>query len=855
MNKTIKRTGIVLGAALLLLLLAAVVIAGFFQDAVGRKLISELNKQVTTELKVTGFDLSLLRNFPDATVSLNGVSVMGANEEPLMEAGEMSFNFRLLSLFGSSVKVHAMAIRNGALTVQIDRFGKANYDILKGQATEKGASFSIILKEARLENMELSYRNEKLRQEAQTHIGEAKFSGGFSSEQYDLQSSAQLTSRYVDLGDVRYFAGKNWGYDAHIFVDVPGGTYDLQKVNLTVDGNTFNVQGSLKKEEDAQALDLVATATDANLESVIALLPQQYLEALGDFTSKGRFRLTTTVKGRLSASESPAIDMEFGLEDGRLESPRLKGPFKDVSFRATFTNRAENATGNTVFEISGFKGYLNRELMTLRLRVENLDDPYVDFMADGVLPVGYVTGLFGNPAISGGKGEVEFKDVKISGLYRDMVSMDNIAAVVVRGDLEFDDAALFINDEKLFIDRGQFHFDDNMASLQDFRLSGTGSEIELSGQVQNLLPVLLADASHSGETKLAFQAELVSPKMDLARLVGLTDIPMGKRTAETEVSDSLKVAKNSRLERIVGQLEGVFQARVDAFTYDKIEGRDFSGMLIFENREMRIFGEAKGMSGSFDLDGTLFFEKQPRLEAKLSCQDIDVKEFFRETKNVGQDFIRQEHLSGTMNAKMLLHTFWDSTGTFLPGQMHVWAGVGIEEGELKDFEMLEEFSDYANVKDLRQVRFVNLQNWLEVKNSTVYLPAMFLQNNAMNLTASGEQTFDGRIDYNIKVNAGQVLANKFKKHNAKLQPISAKKDGFFNMYFNIKGTLDDYHYGTNKKLVKEKFAQSERQKRQIRGALIRAFGAPLNMLREPPGWQDAGEPAAEDDDVEYIEGF
>ncbi|MFQ5446205.1 MAG: hypothetical protein ACE5FF_04665 [Saprospiraceae bacterium] len=850
MSKILKRIGIGLGLALLLLLLAAVVITGFFKEAVGRKLIAELNNRLTTELQVTDFNLSLLQDFPDASVSLDGVILMGLNGDPLLKAGEMSFNFRLLSLFGSSVKVHSVAIKNGDLMVNINHFGQANYDIIKKTTSGRDPDFNIVLNEARLENMELSYHDEKLRQEALTHIEKALFSGEFSTEKYDLQSTAHLTSQNVDIGGVRYFAGKSWNYDAHIFVDVPNKTYDIRKVELTVDGNTFNVQGSVKKQADSKMLDLKATAVDANLESVVALLPQQYLEALGDFSSKGRFHFLATVRGRLGSDENPAINMEFSLENGRVESPRLKRPFKDVSFNATFTNQAENATGNSVFEINDFKGYLNRELVILRLRVENLDDPYIDLMADGVLPVGYVYGLFDNPAITGGKGEVEFKDVKISGLYRDMTSMNHIIDVVMRGDLEFDDATLFFNEEKLIIDRGEFHFDDNMATLQNLRLTGAGSDIELSGQVQNLLPVLLGNDLPSGDTKLAFQAELSSPKMDLARLVRLA----GNSVKEEEAPDSLTTA-SSRQRRIVDHIEGVFQARADDFEYDKIHGRDFSGMLIFENSEMRIFGDATGMEGSFDLDGTLFFEEQPRLEAKLSCHDIDVKEFFRQTKNVGQDFIRQEHLAGTMNAKMLIHTFWDSAGTFLPGKMHVWAGVGIEEGELKDFKMLEEFSGYANVNDLRRVRFVNMQNWLEVKNSTVYLPVMFLQNNAMNLTVCGEQTFDGRIDYNIKVNAGQVLATKFKKHNTRLEPIKAKKDGFFNLYFNINGTLDSYDYDTDKKLVKQNFARSERQKRQIRVALIRAFGAPLNMLREPQDWLDAGEFTPDDDDVEYIEGF
>ncbi len=209
-----------------------------------------------------------------------------------------------------------------------------------------------------------------------------------------------------------------------------------------------------------------------------------------------------------------------------------------------------------------------------------------------------------------------------------------------------------------------------------------------------------------------------------------------------------------------------------------------------------------------------------------------------------------------MNTKMLIHAYWDSTGYFNSDKLHVWAGLGIHDGELKNFEILEEFSSYAKVKDLRHVRFVDMQNWLEIKDGKFYLPVMFIQNNAMNMSICGEQTFDDKIDYSIKVNAGQVLANKFKS-GSNQKPIKAKKDGFFNLYFNVYGTLENYKYETNKSKVKNMFAESEKRKRQIRAALIKEFGAPLNMLREPVEWQDVGEVAKweNDDDVEYIDGF
>jgi hypothetical protein len=126
----------------------------------------------------------------------------------------------------------------------------------------------------------------------------------------------------------------------------------------------------------------------------------------------------------------------------------------------------------------------------------------------------------------------------------------------------------------------------------------------------------------------------------------------------------------------------------------------------------------------------------------------------------------------------------------------------------------------------------------------------------MNMTVGGQQSFDDKIDYGIKVNAGQVLANKFKNGNKNVESIPAKENGFFNLYFHLTGTLDKYKYATDKRKVKQMFERSETQKRLIRAQLIKVFGAPLNMVKEPKGWEDKGETApVEEDDVEYIPGF
>ncbi len=855
MQRFLKRIVIVVGIVVLLVVSAAVVIAGFFQEEVGEKLVSEINKQLMTELTVGHFDLSLLKDFPNATASLHDVVVKGQFGEGLLEAEDMAFHFRLFSLFGEQVKVHTVKISNGALVVHIDQQGKANYDIFKPSETE--SHFNISLKKARLENIELAYQDDKLKQEMLMRVEEADFSGELSSKKYDLRSTARLASNFIDIHDVRYFAGTKWGYDATIFVDLEEGQFDFKKVKVLVEENSFSLVGNIKKEKGYSNIDLVTTADDASLASIMALLPEKQLELLGGFSSEGKLHFSMDILGKLSPRESPATEATISLENGRLTHPYLKEPFKDVSFEATFTNGNSRSLRTSSFEVKNFKGYLHRELLTLHLKVEDLDDPFIDFQMDGALPMAYIYDFFKHPGISGGDGEIEINNLDVAGLYRDMVSIQHIAEVEMKGSLDFDDASLKINGEKITVDRGKFIFEGNLLSLQEVVIEGAGNDLQLKGSVRNLLPVLFADSLNSKNAKLQFSGEMIAKRLDLFKLRQMTDVPISEFTEKGgEIYDSLKTQKYVQRERLTEFLQGDFAARVDEFFYNKIEGKNFSGKLYFENSEMQVLGNAEGMEGQFAIDGTIFFEKEPYLKAKLSGDNINVNKFFYQTENAGQDVVRSEHLEGTMNTKLLIKAYWDSTGHFLSDKLHVWAGLGIQNGELKGLEILEEFSAYARVNDLRRVRFEDMQNWIEIKDGKFYLPVLFIQNNAMNMSICGEQTFDDKIDYGIKVNAGQVLANKFKS-GSNQNPIKAKKDGFFNLYFNVYGTLDNYKYETNKSKVKDMFARSEKQKRQIRAALIKEFGAPLNMLREPVEWQDVGETAKweNDDDVEYIDGF
>jgi hypothetical protein len=371
-----------------------------------------------------------------------------------------------------------------------------------------------------------------------------------------------------------------------------------------------------------------------------------------------------------------------------------------------------------------------------------------------------------------------------------------------------------------------------------------------------VLPVMLADSLNSRRAKLGFEARLEATELDIDRLMALSGTSVEEDEEPEEIVDSLKTESIQKREWITSFLDGTFNATIDNFNYGNIEGTDFKGELTFKDNQLFIKGETNAMDGSFDLDGTMFFEDRPHLQAKLDARGLDVTEFFRQSDNFGQEVLTHKNVSGTLNSQIAIFAYFDQAGNFLYDDLIVFAGIGIQDGYLKDFEMLESFSSYVKVQDLKNIKFVNMQNFMQINRGEIYIPAMFIQSNAMNLTISGEHSFENEFDYNMKINAGQVMANKFKKFNPDLEPVKAKNKGFLNLYFNIFGDLENYDYNMKKKDVKKAFDRSAYRKTEIKNALSKAFGD-IQLIEEPEDWSDIpeygnGAELEDEEDAEFL---
>lgn len=859
LRKFLIWTGIVLLALLLLLVLGA----ALFEKQIGKEILKQVNNTLTTELIVEEFNLSLLSGFPNASAELKGVTLAGSLDDELLKAEEVAFRFGLFSLFGDEIKARSIIIKNGRLIiVQSNRSGKSNYDIVKmpeeqPEAAEQENTLSLSLEKAILENVELGYVDLPANQEVRVVVKSGELSGDFSNTVFTLRSQAELFSKFVKLDGERYAGNKNLGYDADIRIDLDKGQYEMKDVQLQVEDTRFQVQGYVQQKGQALDMDLAVDAKEGSLNSITALLPPDFFKNLQGLDSRGNFFTKATIKGQYSDREMPAIQASFGLSKGRITTDLLREPFRDVTFTARYDNGQERNLRTTRFEIQDFQGYFNRELLELQLTVENLTYPTVDLQLNGALPMEALSGFLDNNKITGASGEIEFQDIEIKGRYKDMLSTARTEGVRTRGTVEFDDARLSINKKDLTLDRGRIQFAGNDYKVEDLHFEGPGTDIEFEGQCKNLLPVLLADSLNSKNAELIFSGKLHARSIDFDQMMEIYAIPFEEGEASQQVIDSLKEVKVEKRERVTDFLDGTFEATVESFKYRKMEGEDFQGKLTFKNNELDVEGETMIMGGHFRIEGEGFFEKRPKMKMHVYTEDVDVKEFFRQNENFWQDYLTDENLSGELESKIFIEAYWDEQGEFLMDDLHVLADVRINEGELRDFEMLYSYKPFIKMKELKRIRFTALQNWLEIENGTIFIPVMFIQSSAVNLTLSGEHTFDQEIDYYFKINAGQVLAERLKGDEGALELVPTKRRGFFNLYAHVFGTVEDYDYNTKARVVRAHFEETDRQKDRIKQKLIAEFG-PIINLDEPVSWKDdipEYEEEGDPEDPEYLEGF
>lgn len=865
------------GIGFVFFFLILLIVAQLYEDRIGELVVKELNKSLKKPITVENVDLTLVRTFPNASVILNQVSMPDTKNGILLNARTLSLQFGFLSLFQDVIDIESIVIADGSLNILKNKNGKSNYDVFitSAESSDKETDVKIDLRNATLRNIYAIYEDKQFQQSGILRIEKVNLSGAFSTQQFDLKSTAEIEIEFLNTKDGEILSGRHIAYETVAKVDLEKGEYDLQNTNLYVEDNKFTVNGKIVTKANYTDFDVSLKGIDGNLYSVISLLPKKQITALEDFSSRGNFHIESTVKGRLSKTSMPEISLTFGLKNGYVNSKRLKNELKNVSFEVEVENEEKSSTGKAFVEMTQFVGELLNEKLEASLFVEDATNPLIDFRFQGKIPMEAVFGFLGDEEfVQEGSGVMEFKNVILEGYYKDMLSMAKVRNITANGLVAFENMSLKIKEEMVNLSQGEIYINNNNLQINNLDVAVAENDMQLKGTFQNLLPVLLKDSTLNEDIKLIFDTEVKSEKIDLDKLLAFVEKVQEKPEIEEIKPQDITLAEKGNVKaspyyEFLKLFDGEFRVNVGSFKYDnikaegssgdltvdngrvvlqniniadfeidKIVAKDFTGNLAFQGK-MVIAKDVnvKTMGGTISMTSNIYLDEETFVDGFVECTNLDGFTLFNQLDNFGQDVLVDKNIKGDFSAKIRLKTYWDKNGNVLYDKLYALADVTIANGEIINFSLFDEFSKFVKIEDLKNIKFTKLDNQLEFKNGRLTIPAMFIQNNAVNMTIAGWQGFDLDFDYNIKINVGQTIANKFKRYNPKRDAIKAKRDGWFNIYVHVFGNVDKYDFEYSKKTVEAALESDMNTKfKQIKNDILTEFKE--DRLQEPIEWKN-----------------
>ena len=212
--------------------------------------------------------------------------------------------------------------------------------------------------------------------------------------------------------------------------------------------------------------------------------------------------------------------------------------------------------------------------------------------------------------------------------------------------------------------------------------------------------------------------------------------------------------KTFRAEKIRGSMSykpGIFNFK--ALKLNSMEGSVSGNGFVLQNKDKSFLGR-----GTFDLES------------------VDINTAFKVFHNFGQNFIKAENLAGNISGNISVLVPADSLLKPIIKSVSAEGKYIIKNGDLADFEPIQELSSFIEISELKNIHFEKLENEFFIRNNFLYIPQMDVKSSAANLSISGKHSFDNVYEYHVKILLSEMLSKKIRKPKPNSTEFGAVKD-------------------------------------------------------------------------------
>ena len=777
------------------------------KDQIREYALNEINDQLTVKLNVSEIDLTLFSQFPKVSLDLKRVSISDPlrPKQHLLRAEHIFIGFNLYDIIRKNYTIKLITIDKGNIDLYTNKKDISNYNIFKKQEDpDKDETFLLHLNEVKLNDIEVDYTDEHYRQYHSALFKSASLYGDFTEKGENIGLKGDLFAHRLKSDDINLAKDKPLKLDVVFKTNHHTGTYTFERGYIDIDRLKLSLTGKIVNKPKSVYFDLETSARNLDIPSLLSILPGQSLPQ--DLKGDGELFLSGTIRGEANEKQAPAIRFNFGVTNGTLQ----KGSglaLKRINFKGEFSNGANHNKQSSMVSLTGLSFMLKDAEITGKFMVSNFADPLLTTSLKGRINADDLISFMQNETLKGAEGTIDF-DIDFSGKTSNLNQsswLNNRSSGHVALDLR--NITFKQNDKSIKRLSAQLSLENKNARIENFEAEFAGSDIKISGTLNNIIPYLLL-ADQPLEANIKYQ----SNNIDLNNFV----MPLSPANMD-ENKKGFALPENIVIDA---------EVKATQLVYNLFQAKNIAASVRWKGKKITVENlVAQTMNGQLKLDGEIENARDGRFMASATStlNNIDINALFKSCNDFGQQEITSKHIQGKLSGTIDLVSVWSNNLDCDLSKLYALCNVDIKNGELNGYKPLEALGRYVDVKELQNLKFADLRNSIEIRNKTIYIPAFDVKNNALNMTLSGTHTFENFIDYKIKIKLSELLKNKRKpavnEFNEEETP-----DGGMNLYMTMKGPIDNFKIAYDKKEVKQQLKQDlKKEKQSIKEILKKEF--------------------------------
>ncbi len=781
-------------AAIIVLLIAGILATAYWnRDKLLAQLNAELNKGINGKFHIDKLDFTFLHEFPNFSVTLHNVYLRASHYEKyhrdIFSAEKIFVNLKMRPLFKKELKINSLSVDNADIFVYKTRNGDTNTDVFKksqdsikvnDQTKETPLIFN--LNKITFHNVSVvfadSAKNKFINfQFLETQQTFVKEESGYSAS---VKGDIHFDSLFLNPKSGSYLKDKHTRVNLNVDINRLTNKLLIHPSSIFYRKNEIGLKGDFDLKKGGP-FTLVFNANNINYEEVKSLLNNKLIRTLSKYKLSDPATVQVSLQGRQIPGYKPEVNVEFETTQKAFKYNTVG--FSSLALKGTFTNHIDDSkekdNKNSKVTISSFKVIMEKIPIAGNVTFTELQDPVIDLSFTSKGSFNDISHHIDNNRFAIDKGNFATA-VKYRGKLSEYLDSTRTSYQgKLNGTITASNISFLYKTKKIHFDKIEFtsSFNEKLFTIEKLNLNVNGSPVSVSGEIQNFIPFFIKP-----ENKGHVNLRVHSPNFDLTSLAS-------RRASQKKSEESVKLNRRKMsdlIDMVYDKLEFDIALTMEQFRFRKFRAGKFKGRLLLDNNILQVNPISMYVAeGTMKLNFSLkqVFDPISPLEIDAKIDNANIHELFLLFNNFNQKTIQAENLRGRISADVKFNANMDEEYKLLAPSMRGTLDCKITNGRLKNFEPMENMSNFLFKKrDFSDVEFAELNSNFSITGTNMDISRMEIQSSVVSMFLEGRYSFTDSTSLSVQL----PLSNLKKRHkDFKPKNIGTHKKAGPSVYLHV----------------------------------------------------------------------